>query len=165
MKLPTTARLFRTRTADKNTMKKGKKKGLVFFQGAFEIINYGHIRSFRRAKSEGSKLMVALNTNALLKKYKKRDAVLPWAHKASIIRSIRYVDQVIPIGTFSPLKLLKRYRPSVYVIGDEWIESKREEIAFMKSIGGRIVILPRYSGVVPTSEIKRRLLAEAKAEA
>lgn len=139
-----------------------KKPRIVLFQGAFEIINYGHVRAFRRSKGEGDYLIVALNTNRLLEAYKKRKAVLPWAHKAAIIRAIRYVDEVVPAHTFSAMPLLRRLRPAVYMLGDEWIDTKAEEIAFMESIGGRVVILPRYSGVVPTSEIKRRLLAEEK---
>jgi cytidyltransferase-like protein len=135
----------------------------VLFQGTFEIINYGHVRAFRRAKSKGDYLIVALNTNRLVRSYKKREPVLPWSHKATIIRSIRFVDEVIPAHNFSPMALLKKIRPAVYVIGDEWIESKKEEIAFMHSIGGQVEIVPRYAGVVPTSEIKRRLLEEARA--
>lgn len=135
---------------------------IVFFQGAFEIINYGHVKAFKRAKSEGDYLIVGLNTNKLLEAYKKRKAVLPWKHKAEIIRACRWVDRVIPVYSFSPLALLKKIQPKVYILGDEWIESKTEEIAYMKSIGGRIVITPRYAGVVSTSEIKRRLLEEAR---
>lgn len=118
--------------------------------------------SFKRAKSEGDYLIIALNTNQLLKKYKKREAVLPWSQKAKIIRSIRYVDEVIPAHSFSPLELLKRHDVTVYVIGDEWTETKPAEIEYIKEKGGKIVILPRYKGVVCTSEIKRRLLQEAQ---
>lgn len=138
-------------------------KRIVLFQGTFEIINYGHIRAFKRARGEGDYLIVALNTNRLVKSYKKREPVLPWRHKAHILRSIRWIDEVVPAHNFSPMSLLRKYRPAVFVIGDEWIESKKEEIAFMKSLNGRVVIVPRYAGVVPTSEIKRRLLAEAQA--
>lgn len=136
---------------------------IVFIQGAFEIINWGHIRAFKRAKSEGDYLVVALNTNRLLKKYKGRDAVLPWYQKKQIIEAIRYVDEVIPAHQFSPLELLRKYRPKVYCLTREWENTKAEEIAYIKSIGGRVVFLPRYAGGIPTSEIKKRLLAEAQA--
>ncbi len=139
------------------------KKGIVLLQGAFEIINYGHILSFKRAKASGEFLIVALNSNELLEDYKKRQAVLPWIQKAEIIRSVKYVDKVVKATSFSPLALLKKYDVKVYVIGDEWIETKAIEIEWIKSRGGRIVVLPRYKGVVPTSEIKRRLLKEAQA--
>ena len=134
---------------------------IVLVQGAFEIINYGHIRAFKRAKSEGDYLIVALNTNRLLKAYKGRDAVLPWSQKKAIIESIRYVDAVIPARYFSPLELLKKHRVNVYCLTREWEDTKAKEIEYIRSIGGRVVFLPRYAGAIPTSEIKNRLLIEA----
>lgn len=139
-----------------------KKQRVVLIQGAFEIINAGHVRCFRRAKSEGDYLIVALNTNHLLADYKKRLAVMPWRNKAEIIRSVRYVDQVVQAHSFSPLALLKRFDVDVYCIGDEWTPTKAEEIAWIKAKGGKIIIMPRYADIVCTSEIKRRLLNEAK---
>ncbi len=145
------------------SLKRMNTKRIVLFQGAFEIINVGHIKAFALAKSHGDYLIVAINSNALLADYKKRKAVLPWSHKKEIIEAIRSVDKVIVARHFSPMGLLRKYKPAVYIIGSEWIESKAKEIAYVKSYGGRIEISPRFRGVVPTSEIKRRLLAEAKA--
>lgn len=133
---------------------------IVFLQGAFEILNNGHVKCFKRAKSEGDYLIVALNSNRLLPKYK-CEAVIPWHQKAEIIRSIKYVDKVVEAPNFSPLTLFKKYDVSVYMLGDEWIDTKAREIAYMKKKGGKVVILPRYKKVVCTSEIKRLLLKEA----
>lgn len=140
-----------------------KTKTIVLFQGAFEIVNVGHVKAFALAKSFGDYLIVAVNNNPLLKDYKKRQAVLPWSHKKQIVASNRHVDKVVEAKHFSPMGLLRKYKPAVYVIGSEWIPSKLKEIAYVKSYGGRIEISPRFRGVIPTSEIKRRLLAEAKA--
>lgn len=138
--------------------------GAVLLQGAFEIINNGHIKALRRARSEGSYLIVALNSNRLLHDYKDRVAVLPWRQKAEVLRAIRYVDKVVVANHFSPLALLKTYRVSTYCISDEWVAQHQLEIDFMRSVGGRTVVLPRYRAVVATSQIKARLLAEAHAE-
>lgn len=135
---------------------------IVLFQGAFEIIHAGHIRCFKRAKSCGDFLIVALNTNALLYRYKRRKAVLSFRHKKQIIEAIRYVDLVVPAHHFSPLALLKKHKVDVFVMAEEWLPTKGEEIEYMKSKGGKVVILPRYKGVTSTTEIKRRLLAEAQ---
>lgn len=131
-------------------------------QGAWEIIHWGHIRCIKRAKKCGDYLIVALNTNKLLYKYKKRKAVLPFRDKKQTLQAIRYVDEVVSAHEFSPLSLLKKHKANVFVVAAEWADTKEEEIAYMKSIGGRVVILPRYRGVTPTSEIKRRLLVEAQ---
>lgn len=138
------------------------KKRIVLFQGAWEILNMGHVRAFRRAKALGDVLILALNTNRLLRKYKNREAVLPWSHKKEILESIRWVDKVIPAHDFSPLSLLKKHDIDVYVLTKEWESTKTAEIAYMKAKGGKVSFSPRYTGVVCTSEIKRRLLAEAK---
>jgi cytidyltransferase-like protein len=144
--------------------RKEKRLKVVLIQGAFEIINHGHVLALRRASQLGDKLIVALNTNQLIRKYKKREPVLPWAHKKLILENLRCVDKVVPAHKFSPLDLLKKYDVDVYVLTREWEAGKSEEIAYMKSKGRRVFFSRRYAGVVPTSEIKRRLLEEAQGE-
>lgn len=136
------------------------KKKIVLLQGAFELINYGHARAFNRAKSEGDYLIIALNTDQLLKKYKNRIAVLPYWQKKVILEAMRCVDKVVPVRTFSPIELLKKYDVDVYCYTKEWEETKAIELKFMKDKGGRSVVLPRYKHVIPTSGIKKALLDE-----
>lgn len=145
-----------------NCANKGGKMRIVLFQGAWEIINWGHVKAFERAKKLGDILILALNTNRLLKKYKKRDAVLPWYQKKKILESIRWVDKVIPAHNASPLSLLKKYNADVFVLTKEWEHAHADSIAYMKAKGGKVVFSTYYKKVVSTSEIKRRLLAEAK---
>lgn len=140
------------------------KKKIVLIQGAFEILNSGHVRAFRHARSQGEFLIVAINSNALLKKYKGRDAVLPYAQKKIIIESIRWVDKVICANQFSPLALLKKHDVDVYMIAPEWVKTKAEEIAYMKTKGGKVALCHDYKRVIRTSDIKRGLLAEAQAQ-
>ncbi len=137
------------------------KKRIVLLQGAFDIINWGHVKAFQRARAQGDYLIVALNSNELVKAYKGRDAVLPWYQKKFIIESCVYVDKVVKATKFSPLELLKKYNVDVYVLTKEWAETKEKEIAFMKAKGGKISWSPRFKGVVSTSRIKEILLQEA----
>lgn len=138
------------------------KQKVVFIQGAYEIINWGHIKAFQRAKKLGDILIVALNSNELIESYKKRKPVLPWYQKKFIIESCEFVDKVVKANEFSPMKLLKKYDVDVYVLTREWQHTKAEELAYMKSKGGKVNWSPRFKGVVCTSDIKRTLLEEAK---
>ncbi len=131
----------------------------MLLQGAFDILNYGHIRAFKFAKSLGDYLIVALNTNELIRDYKGREPVMPWSHKRSMIEACRYVDKVVPAREFSPLKLLKRYQVDIYVLSYEWEHTKAAEIAYMKQKGGRVCFSRRFRGV-STSAIKATLLKE-----
>lgn len=134
----------------------------VLLQGTFDIINWGHVKAFQLAKSQGDYLIVALNSNELVRSFKGREPVLPWEQKRFIIESFRFVDEVVRANEFSPLELLKKHDVDVYVLTREWEHTKSAEIAHMKEKGGSVVFSPRFKGVVPTSEIKRRLLNEAK---
>jgi|SRR5580765_5684219 len=136
-----------------------KSNRIVLIQGAFDILNYGHIKAFEYAKAQGSYLIVALNTNKLIKDYKNRDAVVAWPHKKAIIEAIRFVDKVVPANEFSPLALLKKHNVDVYVLSPEWEHTKAEEIAYMKKKGGTVCFTHRYKGV-STSSIKDKLLKE-----
>jgi glycerol-3-phosphate cytidylyltransferase len=131
----------------------------VLLQGAFDILNYGHIRAFKFARAQGDYLIVALNTNELIRDYKGREPVMAWSQKRRIIEACRYVDRVVPAREFSPLKLLKRYQVDVYVLSREWEHTKAAEIAFMKQKGGRVSFSRRFTGV-STSAIKATLLKE-----
>lgn len=135
---------------------------IVLLQGAFEILNAGHVQVFKRCREQGDYLIVALNTNALLKKYKGRDAVLPWQQKKLILESIRWVDKVVPAHDFSPMRLLKKHKVDVYCLSKEWLETKAEEIGFMKSKKGRVFFTHDYK-VIRTRQIKKALLEEAQA--
>ena len=137
-------------------------KKIVAVQGAYDLLNWGHCKSLKLAKSFGDYLIVFLNTDELLRKYKKRNAVLPFYQKKFILESIKYVDKVVAAPNFSPLSLLKRYKVDVYCLTKEWESSKTEEIDYIKSTGGKIKFLPRFKGVVCTSDIKKILLEEAK---
>jgi rfaE bifunctional protein nucleotidyltransferase chain/domain len=134
------------------------KKKVVFFQGAFDFINYGHIRCIQRAAKLGDILIIGLNTDDLYRDYKGREPVMFYRHKKVVLEALRCVTKVVPARSFSPMALLKKYKPDVYVVAKEWIETKPEEVAFMKSIGGKISITPRYRGGMSTTEIKKRIL-------
>ncbi len=134
------------------------KKKVVFIQGAFELLNSGHVRAFRFAKAQGDYLIVAVNTPSLIKLYKQRKPLLSYKDKKLILESIRYIDKVVPARNFSPLKLLEKYEVDVYMIAPEWLESKTEEIAYMKSKGGKIKICHNYKNVIRSSDLRRMLV-------
>lgn len=130
---------------------------IVLIQGAFELLHSGHVRSFKRAKSFGDYLIVAVNTPKLIEGYKSRKPLLPYKDKKLIIEAIRYVDKVVPAPDFSPLKLLKKYEVDIYMIAPEWLDSKTEEIAYMQAKGGTIKMCHNYKNVIRSSDIRRML--------
>ena len=140
---------------------KSSIKKIVFFQGTFEVLNYGHIKAFEMCKTWGNYLIIGLNTDKLVESYKHRKPCIPYDQKKGILEAIRYVDKVVPAPHFSPMDLLKKFNVDVYVIGSEWVEAHSQEIDYIKSKGGEIRITPDF-GYVHTSQIKETLLKEAE---
>lgn len=140
------------------TTKSGTKT--VLFQGSFEIINAGHVLCFELCKSFGDYLIVALNTDKLIRSYKHREPVIPYDQKKIIIEGFRNVGKVVPAPHFSPMELLVKYNVDVYCVGYEWVSAHKEEIDFIKKRGGEVRVVPDF-GKKRTSQIKQTLLEEA----
>jgi cytidyltransferase-like protein len=133
----------------------------VLVQGAFDILHIGHLRVFEFAKAQGDHLTVALNSNRLIAKYKTRQAVMPWSDKKALIKAFRCVDAVVKATAFSPLELLRELNIDVYVVADEWVYSKAEEIHYMEQKGGRVCITPRFTSF-STTAIRKKLLQQSR---
>jgi len=134
---------------------------IVFFSGTFDILNWGHCMAFQMCRGFGDYLIVGLNTDKLVMSYKQRKPVLPYSQKKFILESIKYIDKVIPVHHFSAMDILKEMKPDVWCVGSEWVNIHKKEVAFVKSYGGEIRVLPEFPGVVHTSTIKKILLEEA----
>lgn len=144
------------------TQKFGTDK-VVYFGGSFEIISWGHCKSFKLARSLGEYVIIGLNTDKLIKSYKHREPLYPYYQKKFVLESLIWIDKVIPVCDFSPMKILKRLKPDVYLIGSEFVKTHKKEIDFVKSYGGKVKVSPEWKGVLHTSDIKKVLLKEAKA--
>jgi glycerol-3-phosphate cytidylyltransferase-like family protein len=135
-------------------------KTVVLLQGAFDIINRGHVKAFEWCKQYWDHLIIALNSDELLKRYKWRDAVLPRYQKKFIIENIRFVDEVIKADNESPMELLQKHDVDVYAVTEDRMSSHPKEIEWIKNKWGKIINPPYFDGVIHTSEIKKRLLDE-----
>ena len=135
-----------------------RKEIRVFLQGAFDIINAGHILAFKRARNLGDKLIIGLNTDKLYLNYKDgRGPIIPYRERKIILEGIMWIDKVVPMNSFSPLSMLKKYDIDVFVLTKEWLNTKSEEIEYIKRKGGRISFSPRYK-IMCSSDIRKRVI-------
>lgn len=116
-----------------------KKRVLV--GGCFDVLHYGHIELFRKAKEEGDYLIIALEPDEFIEKRKKRKPVHNQEERAHILSSIIYVDLVIKLPLFVDEKqyfeLVSEIRPEVIAVteGDKLIDKKREQAS---RVGGQV---------------------------
>lgn len=68
----------------------------VITYGTFDLLHYGHINLFQRAKQLGDYLIVALSTDDFNMKEKNKKCYFSYEERKKLVEAIRYVDLVIP---------------------------------------------------------------------
>ena len=135
---------------------KGQGKRIVFTNGCFDILHYGHAKYLEDAKTKGDVLVVAVNSDASVRRIKGRNRpVVGEKNRLSLIAALESVDFVILFKEDTPLKVIKEIRPDTLVKGADW---KREEIVgsnFVNSYGGQVLTLKLTQSLSTSSLIKK----------
>ncbi|KIS04338.1 glycerol-3-phosphate cytidylyltransferase [Paucilactobacillus wasatchensis] len=123
----------------------------VITYGTFDLLHKGHIRLLERAASFGDNLIVALSTDEF-NAVKGKKAYTSYEDRKYILKSIKYVDEVIPECDWEQkIDDVKKYGIDVFVMGDDW----KGKFDFLKDYC-QVVYLPRTGGI-STSQIKSDL--------
>jgi rfaE bifunctional protein nucleotidyltransferase chain/domain len=127
-----------------------------FTNGVFDILHEGHIFSLSQAASEGDILIVAVNSDASVKRLKgPARPVNNEKSRALILASLVMVDAVVIFEEDTPLNVITELLPDAIVKGGDY---SPEQIAGAKEVianGGRVVINPLIEGVSTTGIIER----------
>lgn len=127
----------------------------VLYGGGFDIFHWMHLESLRRAKAQGDYLIVMVNGDKLISKYKGQPPFFTESERADIIRNLKFVDEVIIKEEFEDLPYIEAYDIDIFVCCEEWKKNKEKEIELMEKRGGKVVWLPY---------IRSALMPEVKAE-
>ena len=91
---------------------------MVFTNGCFDILHAGHVDYLRFAKSKGDKLVVGVNSDESVSRLKGDGRpVICLEQRLEVLRSLDFVDFVVPFGEDTPLDLITVLRPEVLVKG------------------------------------------------
>jgi len=147
-----------SRRAARGAVARARRRGerVVFTNGCFDLLHVGHVRSLERARRCGDRLLVALNSDASVRRLKGRGRpIVPARRRAEVVAALECVDWVVVFGEDTPLALIRSLRPDVLAKGGDW---RREEIvgrAEVESWGGRVVRIPVVPGARTTALIRR----------
>lgn len=130
---------------------------LVFTNGCFDLLHRGHAEYLFAARSLGDILVVALNTDASVRRLKGPGRPLTSEHdRAFLMASLACVDAVAFFDEQTPRELIAELLPDILVKGGDYRVDQvvgREEV---ESAGGRVVIVPFIQGI-STTELLRRI--------
>ena len=132
----------------------GKK--VVFTNGCFDIIHYGHVKYLEKCKKLGDVLIVGLNSDSSVRKIKgKGRPVTGQKERAVILAAMEFVDYVVLFDESTPAGLIAKIGPRALVKGGDWAKSEIVGGAFVKKTGGRVVTVPFIKGYSTTRILKR----------
>ncbi len=120
---------------------------LVFTNGCFDILHRGHVSYLEDAAQLGKSLLVAVNTDASVRRLNKGSErpVNPLADRLAILAALQSVDFVIPFDTETPLELIRLLQPEVLVKGGDWPVEEIIGAAEVLQRGGEVHSIPfRY---------------------
>ncbi|MEW6014250.1 MAG: D-glycero-beta-D-manno-heptose 1-phosphate adenylyltransferase [Candidatus Zixiibacteriota bacterium] len=114
-------------------------KRIVFTNGVFDILHYGHVDYLTKAKRLGDILIVGLNTDSSVRKFKgKNRPIQNEKDRARILDALKPVDYVVLFSEETPERLIRMIRPDILVKGADYKVSEIVGAEFVKSYGGKV---------------------------
>lgn len=120
---------------------KAQGKTVVFANGCFDLLHVGHLRYLKGSKALGDVLVVALNTDAGIRKIKGPSRpLMPLKERLELVSALRCVDYVTSFGEAKAEKTLKILRPDIQAKGTDYTLENVPEAELMRSLGGKVAI-------------------------
>jgi len=130
---------------------------IVFTNGCFDIIHSGHIKLLREAGALGDMLVVAINSDASVKRQSKGPdrPVHSEADRADILSEMESVGIVVVFNEDTPERVLERLRPDVLAKGADYTRDRVVGGDFVESYGGKVHLIPIAEGRSTTNALKK----------
>jgi D-beta-D-heptose 7-phosphate kinase/D-beta-D-heptose 1-phosphate adenosyltransferase len=124
---------------------------LVFANGCFDLLHRGHIAYLRQAGQRGDVLVVAVNSDASVRRLKGPGRpVMPQADRLALVAALACVDHVLLLEEDTPHQLLRLLRPAVLVKGGNYTIEQVIGREVVQAYGGQVCVTGCQEGVSTT---------------
>ncbi len=139
-------------SAVKKLKKSGKK--VVFTNGCYDLLHVGHVRFLKAARKLGGALVLALNSDASVRRIKgPKRPVTPENERAEVMSALSCVDLITLFHEDDPFNIIKDVVPDVLVKGGDWSLDKIIGADIVKAAGGKVKNVPYIKGKSTTNII------------
>lgn len=144
------------------TVARWRAKGecVVFTNGCFDLLHAGHIKLIERARAEGTRLIVGLNSDRSVRQLKgSTRPVIPEGDRMQVLAALGSVDAVILFEEETPLRLIEAIRPDVLVKGGDYEDHQVVGGDVVRASGGKVVLIPLVEGRSTTRIVSKLKIA------
>jgi D-beta-D-heptose 7-phosphate kinase/D-beta-D-heptose 1-phosphate adenosyltransferase len=136
---------------------KREGRSVVFTNGCYDLLHPGHIRLLEQARSLGDVLILALNSDASIRRMKGPSRPLVGEdERAEMAMALEAVDAVAFFDEETPRELIAAVLPDVLIKGADWAHfvAGREEV---EASGGRVLTVALEPGYSTTNIVEKIL--------
>jgi D-beta-D-heptose 7-phosphate kinase/D-beta-D-heptose 1-phosphate adenosyltransferase len=127
-----------------------------FANGCFDVLHPGHVSLIRQASERCDRLIVALNTDASVRRLKGPNRPIQTEQsRADVIGSIKGVSAVTFFDQETPRELIEALRPDLLVKGSDYTEAQVVGADFVRAHGGTVLLARLTEGQSTSSLIER----------
>jgi D-glycero-beta-D-manno-heptose 1-phosphate adenylyltransferase len=127
-------------------------KMVVFTNGCFDLLHYGHLHYLADARDLGDKLIVGLNSAASVRRLKgEHRPINDELTRQHLLAALEVVDAVVVFESDTPLDLICRVAPDILVKGGDWRPEQIVGSDFVLKNGGKVMSLPFVEGYSTTN--------------
>lgn len=132
-----------------------QKKQIATLNGSFDLMHAGHLQIIFEGSQQADVLLVALNTDGSIKKYKDpARPIIPLEYRLQMMAALEFVNYVTWFDETDPCQILSVIKPDVHVNGAEYGENCIES-EIVKANGGRIHIVNLVPGLSSSQVISK----------
>ncbi|MBO4489529.1 MAG: D-glycero-beta-D-manno-heptose 1-phosphate adenylyltransferase [Bacteroidales bacterium] len=132
------------------------QRKIVFTNGCFDVLHYGHVHYLAQAKELGDILVVGLNSDASVRRLKGEGRpVNPEHARAYVLAALEMVDYVCLFEEDTPYNLIAAVQPDVLVKGGDYVIDNIVGGDIVKKRNGEVVVLPFVEGFSSTMIIEK----------
>ena len=117
---------------------------LVFTNGVFDILHRGHASYLAQARALGASLVVGVNSDTSVKMLGKGDdrPINSEADRQALLAALESVDMAVLFAEQTPVDLIEKIRPDIYVKGGDYEIDTLVETRLVKTWGGKAIAIP-----------------------
>lgn len=101
------------------------EKIIGFTAGAFDMFHVGHLKLINNARTYCDQLIVGVNSDELIRQYKKKQTVIPFVERFEIINAIKGVSKAVRVDTLDKEEIWKNMPYHLLMIGSDWKGNER----------------------------------------
>ena len=138
-----------------NAVKLHQQK-IVFTNGCFDVLHFGHVHYLLQAKELGDVLVVGLNSDDSVRRLKGPSRPINGEkERAFVLAALACVDYVVVFEEDTPKELIETVRPDVLVKGGDYALDQIVGADFVTRNGGFVTTLPFVGGFSSTRIIEQ----------